>query len=374
MMPSPAHASLIRADDDTVIELYPDRWKVVHAHNGALGRTVFDVGLGGEVVYAAEFASARKLPSGGLPEGAITQVVLGWSPALGAWQLGVLFTPDLAAQRGSRWLELARWHDPKAVVFGTEANRAGSALARVLRLPFRVIPPALGEADDAPAPVAKPLPALPQAFGDWLAEPHPDGVALVRLPTWARARVVRAAWYAVLLFAFTGVSVLSLTVELGLPTAGTLLPVPQLLPYLGLLVSVVLAWLMAKNLLALRAMPDRVLFSSAAREVVATRGELTLWRKPEAEVAGVYVSEVAHQRRDTRTFQYIELNLLLADNRFFTVLTSEAEHSVTVRAELPEVGVVMLTSDTQHTPAQAAALHAAQALGEVTCYLDVRRG
>lgn len=364
----------IRADNNMTIELQPNRWKVLQydALNG--GRTLFEVGTYGETLYPADFATSRKLPVDGLPSHSVRQVLLGWSPRFAAWQLGLLFTDEFAAQRDNRWLELARWYDPDGSLHSLTANRAGSALARVMNLPFKVVAPRLEE-QAAPSKPPKPLPVLPLNMGDWLIEQDDDGLVLERRRSWATARIRRIFWYGFWVLAYTLVSVLSLTVKLGLPNAGTLLPVPHLLPYMGLGVVVVLLYLVFKNVRELLITPNRVHISQTQHELTAFRGDSAVFVTPGRKVAGVYVSEVAQQRKMKRLLQHIEINLMAVDGSFTHVLASENEHEVMVEADLRRDGAVTpLTPDEVQTPAQAAALYIAQALGDVPSYLDQRLG
>lgn len=372
MLPTPL--THIRADNAITIELHPSRWKIVRDEGVSGGRTLFEVGNYGETLYAADFAEAHKLPSEGLPDGAVRQVLLGWSPRLAAWQLGLLFSESFTEQRGSRWLELARWHDPDGSLHSLTANRAGSALARVMRLPFKVIAPRLEDNAHLAKP-PKPLPPLPLALGDWSIAQEDGGLVLERQRSWANTRIRRIAWYGFWVFAYVTVAILSLTVKLGLPNAGTLLPAPHLLPYMGLAVAVVLVYLVAKNLMELLSTPNRIQVSAVQHEISAFRGDSQVWTMHGRKVLGVYVSEVAQQRKDKRLLQHSELNLMIGDGAFTHVLTSESEHEFKVEGDLRKDGsIAPLTQDDVQTPPQAAALYIAHALGEVPAYHDQRLG
>lgn len=367
----PISSTIIRADHAVTIELHPNRWKLVRQDGLSGGRTVFEVGQAGETTYPQDFADYHRLPTDGIPAGALRQVLLGWSPRLASWQLGLLFTDSFAASRSSRWLELARWHDPDGSLHSLTANRAGNALARVMRLPFKVIPPQFDDATPSAQP--KPLPALPLDMGDWMLNQAGDGLVLERQRMWANTRIKRILWYAFWVFAYVAVSVLSLTVKLGLPNAGTLLPMPHLLPYMGLAVAVVLVYLLGKNIYELATTPSRVQISRLSHELTAFRGESPVSVASGRKVAGVYVSEVAHQRRSKRSFQHIEINLLNVDGAFTHVLACDSEHEIRVDEPLRQGGGVMpLSPNDVQTPAQAAALYIAQALGDVPAYQDQR--
>ncbi len=368
----PLNPTHIRADSNITLELKPNHWKLVRDEGVGGMRTLFEAAQGGETTYPPDFAASRKLPPEGLPVGAVRQVLLGWSPRLSAWQLGLLFEDEFAAQRGSRWLELARWQDPDGVLHSMTSNRAGSALARVLRLPFKVIAPRL---DDQIAIPAKPLPNLPLSLGDWVIGREGDGLLLERQSSWARTRINRILWYGFWVFAYVAVSVLSLTVKLGLPNAGTLLPLPHLLPYMGLIVAVVLVYLIVKNARQLLTTANRVRVEPSSHEISAFHGDSLLWTISGRKVMGVAVSEVAQQRRMKRLLQHIEINLMVAEGGFTHVLACENEHEIPVHVELRKDGSVSpLFQEDVQTPAQAAAVYIAQMLGDVPSYLDQRLG
>jgi len=370
----PSNTTQTRADNNTTIELHPDHWKLVRDDGLNGGRTLFEATHGGETTYPPDFAASHKLPTQGLPAGAVSQVLLGWSPRLAAWQLGLLFNSDFTAQRGSRWLELARWQDADGALHSLTSNRVGSALGRVLKVPFKVIAPRLDDQTGVTPP--KPLPALPLSMGDWTIEQDSDGLRLERQRSWARTRIQRIAWYGFWVFAYSAVSILSLTVKLGLPNAGTLLPMPHLLPYMGLAVVVVLFYLIAKNARELFSAPNRVRVSHTSHEISASRGDSVIWTLAGRKVMGVYVSEIAQQRRMKRLIQHIEINLMVsADGSFTHVLACEGENEIPVHAELRKDGAVApLFQDDVQTPAQAAAVYIAQALGDLPSYLDQRLG
>ncbi|MCU0464548.1 MAG: hypothetical protein MUF38_08240 [Anaerolineae bacterium] len=358
----PQPPTRIPADHGISIDAHPDHWQVSRD-----GVPVFVAGVDGLVRLDADFAVVRRLPANGLPVSAIRQVVLGWSPRLKSWQLGVLFTPEFAEQRGNRWLELAVWHDPDGQAHLTPAEQAGEALAALLGLSFRLIPPLV----EAP-----PLPPLPITFGDWQVESYDGGLRFNRLGSWARVRYNRIFWHTLSALAFTAVSVLSLTVELGLPSAGTLLPLPQLLPYMALGVVAILVALIARNVLELRDTPDRLVVPASGGTVTGYRSGQRRWEVSSNDVQGVYVTEVAQQSGSRRLIQHVEVNLWQPDGSFAHLLTSETEYEVAVpkpKADTPRE-VTPLSEANCHTPAQAAALYLSKALGALPSYYDPRRG
>lgn len=368
--------SVISADNHLTIELHPDRWRLVHLSGENVGRIVFEAVVAQTPVTGSDFASSRRLPADGIPTGAITGVVLGWSPKLGAWQLGLTFTPEFAESRGSRWCELARWNDPDASVHGMAANRAAQALARVMKLPLKVIPPKIEQADEfTPFIPPKPLPPLPLDFGVWSLHREGPGLVFKLADSWTRSRVMRILWYTLWLVVFVVLSGLSLTVKLALPNAGTLLPIPQALPYLGLAVAAVLAVLVGKNLYEVIMQPNRVFINSNARAVIAARGAQTKWTMTANHLDGIYASEILSTRGKHLVSQYGELNLRLDQRRFRHVLTIEDERDLG-NLNGAKVGSMVepITQNDVKSPLSAAAIYVAQALGDVPVWYDRRTG
>lgn len=368
--------SVISADNHLTIELHPDRWRLVHLDGVNVGRVVFEAAVGQPPLTGADFAASRRLPEEGIPAGAITGIVLGWSPKLGAWQLGLTFTPEFAETRTSRWCELARWNDPDASVQGVAANRAAQALARVMKLPLKVIPPKIEQADEfAVVAPPKPLPPLPLDFGVWSLHREGPGLVFKLADSWTRSRVMRVLWYTLWLIVFIVLSGLSLTVKLALPNAGTLLPIPQALPYMGLAVAAVLAVLIAKNLYEMISQPDRVIINSNARAVIAARGPKTKWTMTANHLDGIYASEILSTRGKHLVSQYGELNLRLDQQRFRHVLTIEDERDLgKLTGAKVESVVEPLTQNDVKSPLSAAAVYIAQALGDVPAWYDRRTG
>ncbi len=368
--------SVISADNHLTIELHPDRWRLVHLSGENVGQVVFEAIAGQSPVTGNDFAASRRLPAEGIPGGAITGVVLGWSPKLGAWQLGLIFTPEFAETRGSRWCELARWNDPDASVHGLAANRAAQALARVMKLPLKVIPPKIEEAGEfTPFAPPKPLPPLPLDFGMWSLHREGPGLVFKLADSWARSRLIRILWYTLWLIVFVALSVLSLTVKLALPNAGTLLPIPQALPYMGLGVAAVLAVLIGKNLYEVMMQPNRVIINANARAVIAARGTQTKWTTTANHLDSIYASEILGTRGKNLVSQYGELNLRLDQRRFRHVLTIEDERDLgKLNGASVSSTIEPLTQNDVKSPLSAAAVYVAQALGDVPAWYDRRAG
>lgn len=368
--------SVISADNHLTIELHPDRWRLVHLDGANVGRVVFESIVGQPPVTGADFAASRRLPADGIPGDAIKGVVLGWSPKLGAWQLGLVFTAEFAETRGSRWCELVRWNDPDASVHGLVANRAAQALSRVMKLPLKVIPPKLDVVGEfGPVMAPKPLPPLPLDFGVWSLHREGPGLVFKLADSWTRTRVIRVLWYILWLVVFVALSVLSLTVKLALPNAGTLLPIPQALPYMGLAVAAVLLVLVGKNLYEVIMQPNRVIINANARAVTAARGSQTKWTMTANHLDGIYASEILSTRGKHLVSQYGELNLQLDQRRFRHMLTIEDERDLgKMNGARVESGVEPLTQNDVKSPLSAAAVYIAQALGDVPAWYDRRTG
>jgi hypothetical protein len=368
--------SVISADNHLTIELHPDRWRLVHLSGANVGQVVFEAIVGQPPVTGNDFAASRRLPAEGIPASAIVGVVLGWSPKIGAWQLGLIFTPEFAETRGSRWCELARWNDPDASVHGLATNRAAQALARVMKLPLKVIPPKIEDADEfTPVLAPKPLPPLPLDFGVWSLHREGPGLVFKLADSWVRSRWMRILWYTLWLVVFVALSVLSLTVKLALPNAGTLLPIPQALPYMGLAVAAVLIALIGKNLYDVIMQPNRVIINANTRAVIAARGAQTKWTMTANHLDGIYASEILSMRGKHLVSQYGELNLRLDQRRFRHVLTIEDERDLgkQVAAKVESV-IEPLTQNDVKSPLSAAAVYIAQALGDVPAWYDRRTG
>ncbi len=93
------------------------------------------------LVYQEAFARARNLRASPLPGNLIEMVIVGWAAEDASWHLGVLFAPDYARERGSRWCGLVRWPDQSAMIDSETARLSGEALAETLGKPFRFVQP-----------------------------------------------------------------------------------------------------------------------------------------------------------------------------------------------------------------------------------------
>ncbi|MCU0511707.1 MAG: hypothetical protein MUE40_03960 [Anaerolineae bacterium] len=375
----------ISAADNLVIDLAPAAWQL---RSGDHPPMLYADAAG--LRYNARFASSRRLPSAGLltpPE--ILQVVLGWQRADETWHLGLVLTPELAASRGSRWCELVHWPDPDQKVFEDLALETGQRLAAVLQVPFRFIPPA-PVAVTPPAPPL-PLPALPLAAGFWSLEPLPallaahkialpaqEGMVIfTRSARWQRQRLTKMLWYLLWVMVYAAVSVATLTSDLALPNAGTLLPDPHVLPYLGLVIAAGLIGMILYQMYLLRTEPDTIVFDPAGRSISGWRGDRCRWQTAAPDVQALYVSEVVRRKASDLTTEHGEMNLLLNSNRFaFVLQQQEAEnqalrHTPAQPVERRKDNVSELTRASVMSDLQAMALYAAEAL-QIPCRYDMR--
>lgn len=383
----------LSAADNLSIDIQPGRWRLLLAQqdsgegdsslsfNGTRERVLLDAASGRAIRYTNSFASKRKLPLETLPTEHIRQVVTGWSEGDAKWHLGLMLVNEMATERGSRWVEIASWHDPSQMEYDSDVAQAASALAEVLGVPFRPIPPKV--APEVAAPV-KELPALPLKFGIWTLERAPlehggeytgtrDVLRFTRAGSWTRSRLIRMAWYGLWLVVYVVLSVATLTTKLALPNSGMMLPNPQILPFLGLGAAGVLAILIVSIVMDLMTNPSQIVVDPASHSIIGLSGGGERWRYESDDVDSVYASQVVGQRGEKRTLYHGELNLRLNGQRFFSVLRMEQEEErLAERGERPIDMVEPLDAGHAETDLQAAALYLADALGRKPCWYDQR--
>lgn len=350
----------ISAAENITIELSEARWRMI-ANGSAEAQVLLEAEAGQPVSYVTDFAATRRMPRSGLLEtDQIQRVVLGWSPGDESWHLGLLLDMELAQARGSRWCEIAHWPDPSSTVFVDLAARAGESLAQVTTRPFHLVEPK-PEAAKVQAP-PRPLPTLPLEVSDaWTLEPaEANDLQLVRAPRVARAMLRRAIWYG--LWSIVYFALVYLTLTSGIAPSN-----PAFLPYLGLFSGGVLVLLMFKNAYQFLNSMDRIVFDAEARQVRGQRGSKVRWMQRGSHMQGIYVSQVIGRRRGKKPApQYGELNLYLADGKFFHLMNAdhieEYEQDPAAGEELPPDSVSELTANHATTNLQAAALHIGRAL------------
>ncbi len=355
----------ISAGGNLTIEHNIDHWRLLSTSNGQ-EPLLFEAETGKPISYIEIFGTKRRLPKGGkLSLDDVQRIVLGWSYEDGSWHLGLLVEPELAEQRGSRWCELARWPDPDTTVFNDVAAEAGRALARTLQRPFNLIEPDRTEALAAAPSYAPPAPlrALPLQFDQWTLT-RQSALQFVRSPQWTRQRVLRLAWYALLVVAYFVLSIVTLTQVIALPK-------PEFLPYLGIVVGVFLIGMMLYTLFELINRPSRVVVDNNGVE--GKRGNNAAWQVPKESIDAVYVSEVVNRKGKKRVVYHGEINLHLKDGSFRSVL--EQPHTVEEEnvpaAPISDETVIPLTLYNAQSDLQMAGLHVAQTLG-IECQYDQR--
>ncbi len=355
----------ISAGGNLTIEHNIDHWRLLSTSNGQ-ERLLLEAETGKPISYIEIFGSKRRLPKGGkLSLDDVQRIVLGWSYEDGSWHLGLLVEPELAEQRGSRWCELARWPDPDTTVFNDIAAEAGRALARTVQRPFNLIEPdrsaEAGSASvSAPPP---PLRSLPLEFDQWTLT-RQSALQFVRSPQWTRQRIIRLAWYGLLVIAYFVLSIVTLTQVIALPK-------PEFLPYLGIVVGVFLIGMILYTLYELINRPNRVVIDNNGVE--GKRGNNTAWQVVKESIDSVYVSEIVNRKGKKRVVYHGEINLHLKDGSFRNVL--EQPHTME-EDQMPSIAsadetVTPLTLYNSQTDLQMAGLHIAQTLG-IECQYDQR--
>lgn len=363
----------ISAADKHSIQIRDDKWRLRYDE-----RPLAEASAKG-FRYSSHFAKNRHLPDSGIiaPHD-IKQVVLGWQQRDESWHMGLILMPALAEERGSRWCELVSWPDPEVVVFQDLAQRTGQQLAQILGIGFYVIPPnpqQLGRKVSQ-----RTLASLPLQVGDWeLSQVTPDQrrLMLKRVPTWALGRVARAMWYAIWLMIYLILSIATLTSDIALPTTGTLLPNPQLLPYLGLVISVWLFFAMLYEIFVILTRVNTIVIDGIRGNIIGKHNQRTHWTIPIVEVQSVYVSEAVKRRQRPPETEYGELNVHLGGGKFRYLIQQRHPHD---NAQIPQpeqalerlAGIRALNRDEIHTTLQTAAAYIAQAIGDIPIWHDLR--
>ena len=378
----------IAVTQNTLVDFGEDRWRLIAFDEQAKPSLLVEVRAGRNFRYDDYFGATRALPPlGEVAARDIGDVVLGWSDDAAAWQLGMTLSPDLSLSRSSRWFEVIRFDDPAAE---EAARQIGQALADVMGKRFAVTGRPIDEVDAAP------LVELPLDLGIWQLDEDAGMSAdaagaprlrLTRKQSWFNARLRQIAWYGVLAALYAWVSIASLTSDLGLPNAGTLIntlvgrliPDPILLPYLGLVVFALLLLLIMRQVWHLQRAPDSLVVDSEKRQVSAWRGDQLRWRITADEVQSVYASELVKRRGKGLVVQHGEINLLLQDDKFRCLLVDEDKRNdaalsgVDAAAEKARpAGVAPLPAEAAATAIQAAAVHIAVALGDLPVWYDRR--
>lgn len=360
----------IATADNLIINIQPGRWQLAYVSNNGTGQTpriILEATPEAPLRYVSSYAQRRRLPDMLNPVD-VRHVVLGWSEMDESWHLGLLLTPELAQQRGSRWCEIARWHDPDIREYAQIAEQSAVSLAQTIDRPFKLIPPRRDSV------ATRELPALALDVGMWTLREADNGLHLVRTSSWMMGRVTRLAWYGLWAIIYIILSVATLTTDLALPNSGVMLPNPELLPYLGIVVALILVGLVFSIAYDILTNPGLIVIDNMQRTVTALTGGRPKWQIARQDLQGVYVSQVVGQRGYKRTIYHGELNMQLTDDSFRNLMHLRQEEERTMesddRTDLRE-NVMPLTVNEADTNLQAAGIYIAQALG-VDCYYDQR--
>lgn len=363
-----------------LVDYSEDRWRLIQIDAADAPTLLVEVKAGKGFRYDDGFAITRALPPlGEVAPRDIGEVVLGWSQEEAAWQLGMTLSPELSFSRSSRWFEVLRVNDPDQSRSERTIQQIGLALADVLGKPFVASTP--GDAISEPEPIA--LIDLPLDLGNWILQEtrqaEESELRFKRDRRWIRAKVRQIAWYGLLAAFYAWVSIASLTHELALPNAGTLIPDPSLLPYLGLGVSLLLLLMIALQIKQIIQLPDALVISATTRRVSALRGDDLRWGTDAGRIQSVYASELVKKRGRRSVVFHGEINLHMIDGSFQRLLVEDDKRS---DALLPGCdaeseknrpsGVSLLEPDAVSTALQAAAVHVAVCLGDLPVWYDRR--
>ena len=372
----------IAVSANSLVDYSPDRWRLIQVFEADAPKLIVEAKTGEPFRYNGYFAVSRDLPeTGAIQLADLAQVVLGWSNETNSWQLGLTLSPELSLARSSRWFELLRFTNPDADAHEGAAAQLGAALADTLGISFISTSPLPME----PEPEPIPLEPLPLDLGLWrleeasLAEGGDGELRLTREKRWLRAKQRQMAWYGILILVYLWVSIATLTSELGLPIAGTLIPNPAWLPYLGIVVAILLLLAIGRQLLIILRQPNVIVINQYEKTVSANRGLRQLWKVSAGGVQSIYVSELVKKRGRKATVLHGEINLHLLDGRFMPLLI---DHEKITDALLPgrdpltekerPAEVHVLEPDTVSTALQAAAMHISVRLGELPVWYDRR--
>lgn len=373
----------IAVAENALVDFSPERWRLIKIDNPQAPKLVLEAKRDAPLRFDAYFAASRDLPeSGEILAADLGQVVLGWSNESQSWQLGLTLSPEISLARSSRWFEILRFTHPDPATHEESATRLGQALAQALGIPFASTDAGI-IAEPEPEPI--PLVDLPLHLGMWRLQPaaakgaDEGELRLLREQRWLRGRLRQIAWYSLWIVIYLWVSIATLTSQLGLPIAGTLIPNPAWLPYLGLVVAGLLTLAIARQIMIILRAPDALLINPWQRTVGAWRGDKQLWTVKAGNVQSVYASEIVKKRGRRPTILHGEINLHLLDGSFLSLLIDREKivdallpgSDAAAEKRRPE-GVQALEPAEATTALQAAAIHIALGLGELPVWYDRR--
>ncbi len=370
----------IAVSENLLVDYSEDRWRLIQLDAAAAPTLLVEVKAGRSFRYDDDYGNRRALPPlGEVAPRDIGEVVLSWSEEEAAWQLGMTLAPDLSFSHASRWFEVLRIDDPDQSRSERTIQQIGLALADVLGKPFAAS--ALGDALDQPEPI--PLIDLPLDLGNWTLQERGQAggseLQFGRDRRWMRGRYRQIAWYGLLAAFYAWVSIASLNHQLALPNAGTLIPNPSLLPYLGLVVSLLLLALIALQIKQIMQEPDTLKISLEGKHISALRGADMRWQVDAGDVQSVYASELVKKRGRQSVVFHGEINLHLVDGSFRRLLVEDEKRAdallpgcdAAVEKNRP-AGVNVLEPGSVATALQAAAVHVAVCLGDLPVWYDRR--
>ena len=372
----------IAVSANSLVDYDRERWRLIELDDAAEPKLVVEAKKGAPFRYNGFFAVSRDLPeTGEILDADLRQVVLGWSQESTSWQLGLTLSEEVSLARSSRWFEILRLANPEKELFEETATQLGRALARTLDVPFVTTEPAL-----EPEPEAEKIPLvdLPLQLGLWRLQLSANAekfgeLQILRDERWMRGRIRQIGWYALWSVIYLWVSIATLTSDLGLPNAGTLIPNPAWLPYLGIVVAFLLVLGIVRLVWIIQREPDRIALNPFEKSISGWRGARQRWKVNAGGVQSVYASEVVKKRGRRPTVTHGEINLHLLNGRFLPVI---ADPEKIVDALLPGAdaaaeknrpeGVQVLEPEAVSTALQAAAVHIAVSLGDVPVWYDRR--
>ena len=371
----------IAVSENALVDYSHDRWRLIQLDEASKPRLLLEAKAGAPLRFSGYFAVSRDLPEAGqILKADLGQVLLGWSSESGSWQLGITLSPEVSLARASRWFEVLRLAHPDASVHEATASELGKALARTLDIPFVS---SQQDLEATPVPEPAPLVALPLELSMWRLQPAKSQGAdeseleLRRDQGWLRGRLRQIAWYGLMTAVYLWVSIATLTSELGLPIAGTLIPNPAWLPYLGIVVAAMLLLAIMRQAWIILREPDAIMVKPREQAIIAWRGGQLLWKVKAGNVQSIYASEVVKKRGRRHTVLHGEINLHLLDGSFKPLLIDPDKLSdgllpgVDPQSEqLREEGLRALEPAEAATALQGVAGHIALALGDLPLWHD----
>ena len=373
----------IAVSSNSLVDYSQDRWRLIQIDDSAEPKLVLEAIAGAPLRFNGYFAVSRDLPEAReILKADLGQVLLGWSSESESWQLGLTLSPEISLARSSRWFEVLRLTNSDPAVYEKTAAQLGKALARTLDIPF--VSSELG-IDEAPEPEPIPLVDLPLDLGMWRLQPASSKAGgegeleLRRDKRWLQSKLRQIAWYGFWAAVYLWVSIATLTSELGLPIAGTLIPNPAWLPVLGIAVALLLFLMILRQVWIVLREPDAMTINPWEKTISARRGGGQLWRVNAGAVQSVYASEVLKKRGRRHTVFHGEINLHLLDGSFMPLRVNSDKITDGMLAGIDPLaeknrpdGVNLLEPAEVATALQAAAVHIALNLGELPVWYDRR--